>query len=175
MHAEPIPDVPTRLRAEVVGERFAAVYIEVVHNEVDRVSGGVLFHDALHHACELRAGTVRGGGGEVPAALRLHDAKYVRGAAPSILVVLLGYLTRLGRDRRSHFGMQRDRFLIQAKDGLGGIVGLLVDGQHVFHLLDVRLVQLGDAPHFFPATASTRGFAAKLGLSLGPPWEPVSV
>src|ERR1019366_5841549 len=97
MHAEPIPDVPTRLLAEVVGERFAAVYIEVVHNEVDRVSGGVLFHDALHHACELRAGTVRGGGGEVPAALRLHDAKYVRGAAPFILVVLLGYLTRLDR------------------------------------------------------------------------------
>jgi hypothetical protein len=57
---------------------------------------------------------------------------------------------------------------------LGGIMGLLVDRQHVFHLLDVRLVQLGDAPHFFPATASTRGFAAKLGLSLGPPWEPVS-
>jgi hypothetical protein len=26
---------------------------------------------------------------------------------------------------------------------LGRIIGLLVDGQHVFHLLDVRLVQLG--------------------------------
>ena len=156
-------------------KRLAAVYVEVVHDEVDRFGGGVLSHNVLHHACKFRAGTVGGGGGEVPAALRLHDAEYIRRAATFILVVLLGYLTRLGRDRRSHVGMQRDRFLIQAKDGLGGIVGLLVDGQHVFHLLDVRLVQLGDAPHFFPATASTRGFAAKLGLSLGPPWEPVSV
>ena len=52
------------------------------------------------------------------------------------------------------------------------IMGLLVDGQHVFHLLDVRLVQLGYAPHFFPATASTRGSATKSGLSLGPLWAP---
>jgi hypothetical protein len=58
---------------------------------------------------------------------------------------------------------------------LCGIVGLLVDGQHVFHLLDVRLVQVGYAPHFFPATASTRGFATESELSLGPPWEPTSV
>lgn len=175
MHAEPIPDAPALLFAEVVGQRLSAVYIEVVHDEVDRIGGGVLFHNARHHACELRAGPVGGGGGEVPACLRLHNAKYVRRAAAFILVVLLGYLTRLGRDRRSHVGMQRDRLLIQAEYGLGGIVGLFVDRQHVFHLLDVRLVQLGDAPHFFPATASTRGLAAKFGLSLGPPWEPVSV
>jgi hypothetical protein len=41
VHAEPIPDIPTRLLAEVVGQRFAAVCIEVVHDKVDRVSGGV--------------------------------------------------------------------------------------------------------------------------------------
>jgi hypothetical protein len=63
----------------------------------------------------------------VPAALRFHNAEYVRRAAPFILVVLLGHLSRPGRDRRSHVGMQRDRFLIQAEDGLGGIIGLLVD------------------------------------------------
>ena len=174
VHAEPVPDIPTLLLAEVVGQRFAAVYIEVVHYEVDRLSGGILFHDVPHHTCELRAGTIGGGGGEMPAGLRLHDAKYVRRAAPFVLVVLLGWFPRLRRDRRSHVRMQRDRFLIQAEDRLGGIVGLLVDGQHVFHLPDVRLVQLGDAPHFFPATASTRGFVAKSELSLGPPWEPVS-
>ena len=175
VHAEPIPDIPALLLAEAIGQRFAAVYIEVVHDEVDRVSGGVLFHDVLHHACELGAGTVGSSGGEVPAALRLHDAKYVRRAAPLILVVLFGQLSWLGRYRRSHVSVQRDRFLIQANNGLGGIIGLLVDGQHVFHLLDVRLVQLGYAPHFFPATASTRGSVAKSGLSLGPHWVPTCV
>ena len=78
MHAERIPDAFTLLFAEMAGRRLAAVDIEVVHDEVDRIGGGVLSHDVLHHACELRAGTVGGGGGEVPAALRFHDAKYVR-------------------------------------------------------------------------------------------------
>ena len=169
VYGEPVPDVSALLLAEIVGQRFAAVYVEVVHYQVDRLSVGILFYDVLHHACELRAGTVGGGGGEVPTGLRFDDAKYVRRAAPFILVVLFGWFPRLRRDWRSHVRMQRDRFLIQAEDGLGGIVGLLVDGQHVFHLLDIRLVQLGYAPHFFPATASTRGFAARSGLSLGPP------
>src|ERR1035441_9274711 len=84
----------------------------------------------------------------------------------------LGQFSRFGRYRRSHFSVQRDRFLIQANNGLGGIIGLLVDGKHVFHLLDVRLVQLGYAPHFFPATASSRGSVAKSGLSLGLRWVP---
>ena len=78
VYAEPVPDVSTLLLAEVVRQRFAAVYVEIVHDEVDRLSGGVLIHDVPHHTCELRAGTVGGGGGEVPAALRFHDAKYVR-------------------------------------------------------------------------------------------------
>src|SRR5713226_5136961 len=89
-------------------------------------------------------------------------------AAPFILVVLLGWLAWFGRYRRAHVGVQLHRFLIQANDGLSRIVGFLIDGQHVFHLLDVFLVQLRHAPHFFPATASTRGFAARPGLSLVP-------
>jgi hypothetical protein len=129
-------------------------------------------HCPRDHACEPGTGTVGSSGGEVPAALRFHDAKHVSRAAPFILVVLLGQFPRFGRYRRSHVGVQRDRFFIQANNGLGGIIGLLVDGQHVFHLLDVRLVQLRDAPHFFPATASTRGSVAKSGLSLVLPWAP---
>src|ERR1035437_2844006 len=175
VHAEPIPDIPALLLAAAVGQRFAAVYIEVVHDEVDRVSGGVLFHDVLHHACELGTATVGSSGGEVPAALRLHDAKHVSRAAPFILVVLFGQFSWFGRYRRSHVTVQRDRVLIQADNGLGGIIGLLLDGPDGFPLLDVPLVQLGDPPHFFPATASTRGSVAKSGLSLGPRWVPTCV
>src|ERR1019366_8840335 len=56
----------------------------------------------LFHACELGTATVGSSGGEVPAALRLHDAKHVSRAAPFILVVLLGQFPRFGRYRRSH-------------------------------------------------------------------------
>jgi hypothetical protein len=46
VHAKPIRDTSALLLAEAIGQRFAAVDIEVVDDEVDRVSGGVLFHDA---------------------------------------------------------------------------------------------------------------------------------
>jgi hypothetical protein len=56
---------------------------------------------------------------------------------------------------------------------LARIIRFLVNAQRVFHLFDVFRGQLGHAPHFFPATASTRGSGAKPGLFRGPPWAPV--
>src|SRR6266853_169749 len=58
---------------------------------------------------------------------------------------------------------------------LAGFVRLFIDGQHILHLPDVLFIQFRDAPHFFPATASGRGFAAKSGLSPAPLWGPVCV
>ncbi len=127
--------------------------IEVIHDKVDGLGKGILFDDMPDHAGELGAGTIRCRRGEVPPGLGLHDAKYVRGAAPLVLIVLLGGLPRFGWDWRAHIGVQRYRFFIQANDRLGGIVGLFIDGQDVLHLPDVLFVQFGDAPHFFPATA----------------------
>jgi hypothetical protein len=40
MHAEPVPDIPTFQFAEMVGQRLAAVDIEVIHDEVDGIGGG---------------------------------------------------------------------------------------------------------------------------------------
>src|SRR5215469_2456207 len=50
---------------------------------------------------------------------------------------------------------------------------LFVDRQDVLHAPDVLLIQFRHAPHFFPATASARGFRAGRGSSLGPPGAPV--
>ena len=60
-------------------------------------------------------------------------------------------------------GMERDRLLIQTDDGLGLIVGLLIHLQNVFHFADVLGVELRNAPHFFPATASSHGCSTTPG------------
>ena len=88
--------------AITVDERVASVAIEVIHDKVDGL---------------------RCRGGEVPPGLWLHGAKDVRGAAPLVLIVLFGWLPRLGWDRRAHIGVQRYRFFVQADDRLGCIVG----------------------------------------------------
>src|SRR3989475_11704148 len=111
---------------------------------------GILFDNMPDHASELGAGTIRCRRGEVPPGLWLHDAKYVRRAAPLVLIVLFGWLPRLGWDRRAHIGVQHDRLFVQANDRLGGIVRLFIDGQHILHLPDVLFIQFRDAPHFFP-------------------------
>src|ERR1019366_3935775 len=77
--------------------------------------------------------------------------------------------------RRAHVRVRRDRFFIYANYGFGRIVGLLIGGQRVFHVPDVCPVQLRHAPHFFPATVSTRGCVTKSGLSLDPHRDPVCV
>src|SRR6267154_1887620 len=171
--ALPIPKVSALLLAVAVDERVASVTIEIIHDQVNGLSEGILFDDMPHHASERGARTIRCRRGEVPPGLWLNDTKYVRRAAPFVLIVLLGWAARLGRDRRAHIGVQRYRLFVQANDRLGAIVGLFIDGQHVLHLPDVLLVQFRDAPHFFPATASGRGFVAKPGLSPALLWGPV--
>src|SRR6266480_1548779 len=115
------------------------------------------------------------GGSEVAAGLRFHHAEDVGRAAAFIFVVLLGRFAGFGRTRWPHIGMQRYRLLIETNHRFGWIVGFLINAQRVLHAVDVASVQLRHAPHFFPATASTRGFATKSELSLAPPWAPVCV
>jgi hypothetical protein len=49
--------------------------------------------------------------------------------------------------------MEGYRFFVQTDDWFGCIIRVLIDFQDIFHLLEVFIVQVGDAPHFFPATA----------------------
>jgi len=137
--------------------------VEVVHDQVDCTSRGIASREAVDQTSELRARAIRRGPGEVSTRLGFHDTKDVRCAAPPVFVVPFGRPARLGRDRGAQFAMQRHRFLVQAYDRFTGIIGLLVQSQHVLHLADVLLVQLRHAPHFFPATASSRGFPVGRG------------
>jgi hypothetical protein len=146
VNGEPIPEQSALLLAEVNDQRLAAVDIQIIHLEVDGLGLRVVFHDAPHLTSELAAGTIGCGGGEVPAGLWFHGAEYIRRAAPRIFVVLLGRFPGFGWARRAHVRMQRHRFLVYANYGFGRIAGLLIDGQHVFHVPDVCLVQLRHTP-----------------------------
>ena len=171
VHRKPVPKVSALLLAKGVDQRLSAVDIEVIHDEVDGPRGGVLIHDVVHHMGKLSGAAVGSGGGEVPARLRLHRAKHVGRAAPFVLVIRPRRFSWSGRPGRAHIGVQRHGLLVQANDRLGRLVWLLIDRQYVLHSLDVVPVQFRHAPHFFPATASSRGFRAAPGLSLGPRGE----
>ncbi len=89
----------------------------------------------------------------MPTRLRLYDAENIGCATSLVLVIPPCFPSRFGRGTGAHIGMQRDRLLIQADHRFGGIVRLFVRLQHVFHFGDVFVIEFGDAPHFFPATA----------------------
>src|ERR1700687_5566909 len=109
------------------------------------------------------------------ARLGFHGTEDVRGSTAFVFVIALGNLARTRREGRSQVRVERDRFFVQANHRLGGTIGLLINGQNVFHLAEVFGVQRGDAPHFFPATASGRGWSTKPGWSRAPLAEPVFV
>src|SRR5438034_9266654 len=89
VHGEPVPNVSALLPAEVIGQRFAAVYVEVVHHEVNRFCSRVLLHDAPTMRAYFGAGAVGCGCGEVAAGLRCHHAKYVRCTGTFLRITLL--------------------------------------------------------------------------------------
>src|ERR1700674_5373069 len=122
------------------------------------------------------SGAERSGVGKVKCLPALGSTAQKTFAVPQRLyfVIALGDLARTRRQGRSQIRVERDRFFVQANHRLGGTIGLLINGQNVFHLAEILGVQVGDAPHFFSATASGRGWATKPGWSRAPLAEPVA-
>ena len=89
----------------------------------------------------------------MPTRLRLYGTENIGRTTPLVLVIPPRFPPRLGRRGGAHVGVQRDRLLIQTHHRLLGIVGFFIRLQHVFHLVDVLVIEFGYAPHFFPATA----------------------
>jgi hypothetical protein len=101
------------------------------------------------------SGAERSGVGKVklPACFRFYGTEHVSRPTAFVFVVPFSDLAGADWKRWTQIAMQRDWLLIQANHGRNGIVRFLIDRQHVFHLAQVLGVQIGDAPHFFPATA----------------------
>src|ERR1041385_3969447 len=82
--------------------------------------------------------------------LGFDSAESVRGAAPLVLVIAASLSARHGGTRRSDISMQGYRFFVQTDDRFCGIIRAFIDFQHIFHILDVFIVEIGDTPDFFP-------------------------
>src|ERR1700736_2249836 len=142
---------------------------------MDGVGLRVAGYDLQQIIGELRRGAVWCRFGKVPPRLRLDAAEDVGRAAPLVLRIAPRNPSRPHGPQWTDIGVQDHRLLIHAYDGLTIRQRIFIQGQHIFHAGDVLLIQFGDAPAFFPATASARGSEAGWGSSLGPHAAPVFV
>src|SRR5581483_6069505 len=68
-----------------------------------------------------------------PAQQRLEDHEQVGRAVAHVLVVVAGWLPRRGRQRHAGLADQLHRHLVEADQRPPGVVGAVVDFQHVLH------------------------------------------
>src|SRR5450759_188696 len=75
MHRKPVPDSSATFDAIVVGERLAAVDVQVVHHQMDGGNRRVVFHEITDHLSELarRAAAFRRLPGRLPFWQCTHD------------------------------------------------------------------------------------------------------
>ena len=93
VHRDSSPQLAALPAAEVIGEGFFAVDIQIVHNHVDRASSWVGGDNSFDRFCKLGRGSIRGGAGEVPSCLWFDHGEDIGRAATPILAVALGNVT----------------------------------------------------------------------------------
>src|SRR5579884_2197553 len=124
-----------------------------------RISG-----DDLHQVVsELGRRAVGRDLGKVPSRFGFNTTEGVSCAAALVFAVAPRDPPRLHRARRANLGVQHHRLFIHADHRFLLRERLFIQCQHVFHARNVLLIQFGDAPAFFPATASDRGSQAGYG------------
>jgi hypothetical protein len=175
VNCKSVPDLRAKLHAEQIGERLAAVDIEIVQHQVDGRCRHVLQGDFSGHFGEFEGRTIRCREGEMTACLGLYGAENIGRPVSLILVIPPRFLSRYCRRGRPQIGVQGDRLLVSADHWLFGIIRPLIQFQNIFHLGDVLVIEIGHYPHFFPATASDRGLAGVSGWFPFPHAEPVYV
>src|SRR5713101_7994443 len=99
--------------------------------------------------------------GEVLPRFRFDSAEHVGGAATLVFAIAPRHSSRPHGQGRTNLLVEHHRFLIHTNPRFPFTQRLFVHGQDVFHPPDVLLIQFRHAPHFFPATASGRGFPAR--------------
>jgi integrase len=63
--------------------------------------------------------------------------------------------------------MQNHRFIVDAHHWFLGRERLFIDCQYIFHARDAGFIEIGCAPHFFPATVLDRGRLDETGAPAG--------
>src|SRR5271167_2480743 len=161
VHPKPIPQPASGLLAKAFHHRLARMRTQIVQHQMDGIRLWIADRDLQQVVGKLRRRTVGRHLGEVPSCFRLHPAKHVGGAATLVFAVAPRHSSRPHGPGRTNVLVEHDRFLVHAHHRFPLTQRLFVHGQDVLHAPDIFLIQLRHAPHFFPATASGRGFPAR--------------
>src|ERR1035437_10291611 len=175
VNGEPIPQRPTLFLAEAVRQRLLGVGTQVVHDQMDGLRRGIAVGDGLDEVCKFQRRPGRGDLRKVSSCLRFDAAEYIGSSSTFVFIVALGHAARFHGQGFSDIVVKSHRLFIYAHHRLFGRQRPFIDFQHIFHRLDVFVIELGDAPHFFPATAEGRVLATRSELSRVLPWGPVCV
>src|ERR1022692_4638435 len=175
VNGEPIPQRPTLFLAEAVRQRLLGVGTQVVHDQMDGLRRGIAVGDGLDEVCKFQRRPGRGDLRKVNPCLRFDAAEYIGSSSTFVFIVALGHAARFHGQGFSDIVVKSHRLFIYAHHRLFGRQRPFIDFQHIFHRLDVFVIELGDAPHFFPATAEGRVLATRSELSRVLPWGPVCV
>src|SRR4029077_19178659 len=100
-----------------------------------------------------------------PAGLRFHEEKKVARAVALVFIIIALRPPWLSRQRLPSLFNELLTRLIKVDLGPGGIIGLGVDLQHVFHGGDELRTHLGDAPLLLPPRLEDRFFKTRRTLS----------
>jgi hypothetical protein len=165
VHRKTLPQPTASFFSESFHQGLAGVGTEVVHDQMDGIGLLIASRDVQQVIGKLGRAASRSHLGRVPSRLGLDPAKYVGGSATPVFIVPPGSSSRLHRQRGTGVGMQHHRLLVDADHRCSLPERLFIQPQHLLHAGDVLLIQLPHAPHFFPATASGRGFPAAPGWS----------
>ena len=163
------PKSSPSLGAQGIHDAALGVGAEVIHHEVNPGGVAVATSDALQRTRERWAFPILTRVREAPAGERLEDTEDVRSASSHVLVVSTGRMSRSNSSARPGRVVQNDGTFVEHNDRLISSERPGVQPQHVLHAPDERLVDSRNAPHFFPATASSRGSSVPTASFLARP------
>ena len=158
---DPCPYFASLFSAKIFDERLLFVGIQIVHHQMDSSNSWIRLHDLIYDPCKLPSFTIFCDLRDMVASFRFHHAKSVRRSIAFVLAITFCDFTRGCRSWRSNFGVKNKRAFIYTYNWFPGIVISLINGKDIFHFLFIFVVDLRHAPHFFLATASSRGLVTK--------------
>jgi hypothetical protein len=95
--AKPVPDFGAKLSAVKIGQRLAAMNIEIVQHQVDGLGLRVLEDDFEDCLGEFRGRTIRRREGEMAAGFGFYRAENIGSPLTPVFVIPPGFSSRLSR------------------------------------------------------------------------------
>src|SRR5258708_20999506 len=126
MDSESVPYLAANILTKCVRQRFAAVDVEIVHDQMDGVGLRVLHRHITGCQSELERRAVGRGVCEMATGFGLYGAENIGGTTALVLAVAPGLPPRLSRRGGADVSVQRNRLLVQAHHRLFGIVELFI-------------------------------------------------